>query len=76
MQEYQAIQAFAKRQGVTMGEWVRRLIHDAMQDQSTATVTKKMAALQAAISHAEPVADIDQMLAEIEQGYLSGDGPV
>jgi len=38
-------------------------------------IEKKLAVIRAAAKYEFPVGDIDQMLAEIEQGHLSGEWP-
>lgn len=69
MQEYQALQVFAKQQGLGLGEWVRQVLQRTIQEKSSMKSEQKMAAVRAAVALSEPVGDIDQMLAEIEQGY-------
>ena len=38
-------------------------------------VSKKLEAIRAAAKHEFPTGDIEDMLAEIEQGYLGGNNP-
>ena len=38
-------------------------------------IEKKLAVIRAAAKYKFPAGDIEQMLAEIEQGYLSGEWP-
>jgi hypothetical protein len=55
--------------------WVRLALRTAYRQRPAPDVNKKLAAIKAATRHSYPTADIDQMLAEIEQGYgVSSDG--
>jgi hypothetical protein len=68
--EFEAIRDVALREGLTMSEWVRQLLRAAWRDRPAGDKARKLAAVRAAARHSFPTADIDQMLAEIEQGYL------
>ena len=58
---------------MTIAEWVRQALAHARRSEPLGDVGKKLAAIRAAVAHnAEPAVDIDTMLAEIEQGYTSG----
>lgn len=70
--EYRAIQRTARRHRMTMSEWVRHSLRAARRAEPTADAAKKLHVVQAATSHEFPTADIDQMLQEIERGYLGG----
>ena len=67
-EEYQEIQAFARRSRMTVAEWVRQALRQARHD-DPATVETKLAAVAEAASHEFPTADIDVMLREIEAGH-------
>jgi hypothetical protein len=54
---------------------VRQALHAAKRKEPLGEVSNKLEALRSAARHEFPTADIEQMLAEIEQGYLSGDKP-
>ncbi len=54
-----------------MSEWVRRTLREAHQQESTGDVDAKLRAVRQAVGFEFPTADIDQMLDEIERGYLS-----
>lgn len=69
--EFRAIRRIARREGKTVAEWVRQALRAARVSEPTGDVHKKLAALRKAMTYQFPVADIDQMNAEIEQGYLS-----
>ena len=55
----------ADRGQVSMGEWVRRAIEERLERQAAALPDDPLAALRGLCA---PTADIDEMLAEIEQG--------
>jgi hypothetical protein len=71
--ELRTIQRLARRDKLTTAEWVRRRLREGAAG-SRADTASKLAAIHAAYRHtpAVPEVDIDQMLDEIEQGYLSG----
>jgi hypothetical protein len=72
--ELAEIQRTARRQKLTTAAWVRQALRAARRAEPGADATKKLAVVRAAARHRFPTADIDQMLAEIERGYL-GTGP-
>jgi hypothetical protein len=71
--ELRTIQRLARRDKLTTAEWVRRRLREGAASARSDTASK-LAAIHAAYRHtpAVPEVDIDQMLDEIEQGYLSG----
>ena len=69
--EYREIKRAARRQGLTLSEWVRRSLSAARSSEPSADAGKKLAVVRSAAEHAFPTADIAQMLREIEQGYDS-----
>ena len=71
--ELRTIQRLARRDKLTTAEWVRRRLREGAASARGDTASK-LAAIHAAYRHtpAIPEVDIDQMLDEIEQGYLSG----
>lgn len=70
--EYREIKQVARREGLTVSEWVRRSLADARAAAPTADASQKLEVVRAAVQHGFPTADIDQMLREIEQGYVVG----
>ena len=70
--ELAAIQKSARRQKMTTAEWVRQALRAAQRREPRADVARKLAVIRAAARHRFPAPDIDQMLAEIEKGYLAG----
>jgi len=63
------IQRLAKRERLTIGEWVRRALREARAGRPTIDPEVKLKAVRRAVEHSFPTADIDQMLSEIERGY-------
>jgi len=70
--EYREIQRIARLRHMSIAEWVRQALELARRREPTRSIEKKLAAIRAAARYQSPVADIDQMLAEIERGYLAG----
>ncbi|MFZ0705875.1 MAG: hypothetical protein WAM71_09765 [Candidatus Korobacteraceae bacterium] len=73
--DYREIQRAAKARRMSTAEWVRQSLAAARRQQPEGSLTKKLEALRIASQYQFPVGDIDQMLAEIEAGYLSGQRP-
>ena len=69
--ELRDIQRAARRQRVTVAEWVRQALRAARRAESRPDVRHKLAVIRAASSHAFPAPDIDHLLAEIERGYVT-----
>ena len=66
--EYKLFANLAKVQGMTLGEWVRQNLRKASKNPArSAAERKRRIELLAAKTNA-PTADIDQILAEIEDG--------
>ena len=70
--EFDDLREAASRQGMPVSEWVRQAIREARRREPSRDVEAKLRAVREAVKHGGPTADIDQMNAEIEQGYLSG----
>ena len=73
--EMRDIRRVARLNNVTVAEWVRQALRAARQQAPTQRPDRKIQVIRAAAQNAFPTADIDQMLDEIEAGYLSGDAP-
>ena len=69
-EELRTIQRLARREHVTTAEWVRQRLREAREKQARPDIAAKLAAIRTASAYRFPVPDIDQMLEEIEQGYL------
>jgi hypothetical protein len=63
------IQRLAKRERVTVGEWVRRVLREARAGRPTVEPEAKLKAVRRAVEYSFPTADVKQMLIEIERGY-------
>ena len=70
--EWREVQRAARAQRTTMAEWVRQALRAARRREPLGDADRKLGAVRSAARHAYPVADIDQMLADIERGYLAG----
>lgn len=71
--EFDDLRAAARRQDIPVSEWVRNAIREARRREPTRDVEAKRRALREAMKHEfGPAVEIEQMNAEIEQGYLSG----
>jgi len=69
--EMSEIRRFAKREQLTVGEWVRRVLRQARAGRPALDPETKLKAVREAARYSFPTADIDQMLREIERGYES-----
>ena len=67
--EMDEIRRLARRDRVTVGEWVRRALQEARSRQPIHDQQFKLRAIRKAAEYSFPTADIDQMLQEIERGY-------
>jgi predicted ATPase len=68
-EELREIQRAARRQRVTVAEWVRTALRAARQEEPVRRAERKLEALRQATRHSFPSGDIESMLAEIERGY-------
>ncbi len=73
-EEMREIRRTARRHRMTVAEWVRQVLRAARRLEPGADAGKKLDAVRAAARHSFPAGDIEQMLSEIESGYLSGEG--
>jgi hypothetical protein len=70
--DMRAIRTIAKRRRMTVAEWVRQVLRSARRDEPpTSDPRRKLEVLHSAVRHTFPSGDIQQMLAEIERGYLA-----
>ena len=67
--EMDEIRRLARRERLTVGEWVRRILREARARQPVREPELKLKAVRRAAEYSFPTADIEQMLAEIERGY-------
>ncbi|MDO8666597.1 MAG: hypothetical protein Q7J79_08290 [Gemmatimonadales bacterium] len=73
--EFKELRQAARRQRMTVAEWVRQALRSARRQEPERDADRKLAAVRAAARHDLPTADIDTMLAQIESGYLGGASP-
>ena len=69
-EELEEIRQAARRERLTVAEWVRRALREALSRKPRLGVEGMLAALERAVQHDCPTGDVDRMLAEIEAGYL------
>ena len=71
-EEYSEIRRIAQENHMTVAEWVRDALRRAKRAYPHSRSDQKLRALEKSVTYSFPSSDIDQMLAEIEQGYGSG----
>lgn len=67
--ELRAFERAARRRGLTLSEWVRQELRSAERSRATIGPDRKLTAIRAAVRNEFPAGDVEDMLAEIEQGY-------
>jgi hypothetical protein len=72
-EEFAEIRRVARRQRMTVAEWVRQALRAARRNEPVGEPKRKLAAVREAARGGYPTADIATMLAEIERGYAAGD---
>jgi hypothetical protein len=70
-QEMVDIKRLARRDNLTVGEWVRRSLREVREQRPKKDPEAKLRAIRRAAAHSFPTGDIGQMLKEIEKGYQS-----
>jgi hypothetical protein len=68
--ELREIREIAEREHMSVAEWVRGALRKARRMAPASSARSKHAALDAALEHRFPTADIDRMLEEVERGYI------
>ena len=68
-EELEELQEVAQRHRMTLAEWVRQTLREALRQQPRRSAAAKRQAVRRAMEHEFPTADIDEMIAQIEQGY-------
>ena len=63
------IQRLAKRERLSVGEWVRRVLSEARTSRPTIEPETKLTSIRRAVKYSFPTSDIKEMLSEIERGY-------
>lgn len=67
--ELAEFQEMARQSHMTLAEWVRQALREARSRQPTRTAASKRQAVRRAMEHEFPVADIEEMIDQIERGY-------
>jgi hypothetical protein len=67
--EMTEIQRLARRERLTVGEWVRRVLREAREQKPSNDPEVKLKAIRRGVEFSFPTADIEQMNSEIERGY-------
>jgi hypothetical protein len=67
--EMTEIQRLARREKLTVGEWVRRVLREARENKPSKDRESKLKALRRGVEFSFPTADVEQMNREIERGY-------
>ena len=70
--EYREIRQAARARNMSVAEWVRQALSLVRRSEPSGSTGKKIDTIRAAARYEYPTADIDRMLAEIEQGYSMG----
>jgi hypothetical protein len=68
--ELASVREAARQRQMTTAEWVRQSLRSTLEGERSPDVSDKLEALALASRYSFPTADIDQMLAEIESGYV------
>jgi macrodomain Ter protein organizer (MatP/YcbG family) len=66
--EWEQLQAIARRHRTTVSEVVRRTLREAREREPAGDLDAKLRAIRSAARHEFPTADIEQMLVEIDSG--------
>jgi hypothetical protein len=67
--ELKEIQRLARRERLTVGEWVRRVLREAREQKPSNDPATKLEAIRHGVGFSFPTADMEQMNREIERGY-------
>jgi iron-sulfur cluster repair protein YtfE (RIC family) len=70
--EYREIQQNATLQNVSITEWIQQALRSAFRKEFHSRISpkQKLEAVRSAAKHSFPTSEIEDMLAQIEQGYL------
>jgi predicted 2-oxoglutarate/Fe(II)-dependent dioxygenase YbiX len=68
--ELREIRRIARTQRMTVAEWVRQALRAASRREPLGDIGRKIESIRGASRHAFPTGDIDQILSDIERGYL------
>jgi hypothetical protein len=68
--ELRELRLAAARAGLTLSEWVRQSLRQARRAAAGGDAAGRLAIIRAGAGHTFPTADVEQILREIEAGYL------
>lgn len=68
--EYRELQRAARQERMTVSEWVRQALRTLLREQPAQDPERKLRVVREAARHRYPAPPIEQMLREIESGYL------
>ncbi len=71
--EFAEIRRAARRRSLTVAEWVRQALRAARREEPSGDPRRKLAVVREAMKNSYPTGDIDEMLRDIERGYV-GEG--
>jgi hypothetical protein len=71
--ELREIKRLARRNRMTVAEWVRQALRAARRQESLAPTDRKLSVVREAARHRYPAGSIEEMLEEIERGYAGDD---
>lgn len=69
-EEFDEIRRAARRERLTVAEWVRQSLRAARAEGADTAPEFKLAAVREAARHSYPIGDVEQVLGEIATGYL------
>ena len=67
--ELREIKRAARRNRMTVAEWVRQALRAARRQEALRPAEHKLQVVREAARHGYPTGDIEEMLGDIEQGY-------
>lgn len=70
-EEMRLLREAATDRGMTVSEWVRVALRESRRVATSHRVDTRLDAVRAAAAHDFPAPDVEQMLAEIEHGYIA-----
>jgi hypothetical protein len=73
--EFRDLQRVARREGLTLSQWVRQALRLVRRQEPVHDTSRKLDVLRQAVRHDFPSGDVDQILAEIESGYVGRPAP-
>lgn len=67
--ELREIQRIARRQRLTVADWVRQALRAAKRREPTGDAARKLKAIRSAARHAFPTGPVEDMIRDIDRGY-------